>query len=129
MTLVALPCAVVSYSTCELVTRVTLTPGTGTRWGGESVILYITFIVAQLSHKKGRVRVRVIGLTYVGKGYCDVLYNVMCSRFKYMYRYSLHVPEPFLTSATEEPLEELCECYVPLYAYTYTYCNHHIQLA
>ena len=30
MTLVALPCAVVSYTTCELVTSVTVTPGGGT---------------------------------------------------------------------------------------------------
>ena len=30
----ALPCAVVSYSTCELVTRETVTPGAGTGWGG-----------------------------------------------------------------------------------------------
>ena len=34
MTLVALPCAVVSYSTCELVARETVTPGAGTGWGG-----------------------------------------------------------------------------------------------
>ena len=32
MTLVALPCAVVSYTTCELVTLVTVTPGEGTVW-------------------------------------------------------------------------------------------------
>ena len=36
MTLVALPCAVVLYSTCELVTRRTVTNGAGT--GGEGIV-------------------------------------------------------------------------------------------
>ena len=35
MTLVALPRAVVSYSTCDLVTSVTLTPGAETGWRGK----------------------------------------------------------------------------------------------
>ena len=35
MTLVALPFAVVSNSTCELVTCVTLTSGAGTGWEGK----------------------------------------------------------------------------------------------
>ena len=39
MTLVALPCAVVSYSTCELVTCVTLTSGAVTGWGGKGVTM------------------------------------------------------------------------------------------
>ena len=42
MTLVALPCAVVSYSTCELVTRGTVTPEAGTGWRGKGVMVYST---------------------------------------------------------------------------------------
>ena len=38
MTLVALLCAVVSYSTCELVTRETVTPGGGTGRGGNCMM-------------------------------------------------------------------------------------------
>ena len=38
MTLVAVPCAVVSYSTCELVTRGTVTPGGGTGRGGNCMM-------------------------------------------------------------------------------------------
>ena len=41
MTLVALPCAVVSYTTCELVTFVTVTPGGGTVVEGKIAISII----------------------------------------------------------------------------------------
>ena len=39
MTLVAVPCAVVSYSTCELFTHGTVTPGAGTAWEEKGVIM------------------------------------------------------------------------------------------
>ena len=70
MTLVALPCAVVSYSTCELVTCGTVTPGAGTRWEGKGVILYITYIY---------IYVYIYSCKAVTQGSynCDVLYNVM----------------------------------------------------
>ena len=51
MTLVALPCAVVSYTTCELVTSVTVTSGGGTVWAGEKeCVVYIQYVVVVLQY-------------------------------------------------------------------------------
>ena len=65
MTLVALPWAVVSYSTCELVTRGTVTPGGGTGWGGRCVKYEATFVWVPKEAKVGMMKPHLCYVSFV----------------------------------------------------------------